>query len=205
MPFGPGKLLGKNTHGILGKAIGGWQVGVIFNAFSGYPITLYETNSTFNTVSADSLPNISGAIPSGSVTKIGSGVQFFNNLVQITDPQVAGLASQVKGLSTLRAIATSSGAILFSNSLPGQIGNLAPGALLGPGYFQFDMNLLKKIRMTEKTELQLGANAVNVLNTPQFANPTSSAGAVIDSTSFGRITSTTYPNRIVVLTGRITF
>jgi hypothetical protein len=110
----------------------------------------------------------------------------------------------------MRAITDGSGNVIFSNSLPGQIGTLAPGALIGPGYFQFDMNLLKKIRITEKTELQIGANAVNILNKPQFANPGGAAGAAtagtnIDSTNFGRITATVYPNRIVVLTGRLTF
>ena len=105
----------------------------------------------------------------------------------------------------MRAITDSAGNVIFSNSLPGQIGNLAPGALFGPGYFQFDMNIVKKFRVTEKIGLNLGANAVNILNTPQFANPSSTVGGVIDNTSFGRITSTVYSNRIVVLTGRITF
>jgi hypothetical protein len=205
LPFGPGKLLARNSHGILAHAIGGWQVGVIFNVFSGLPLTLYQNNSTFNTVAANSQPIISGAIPSGSVTKVGSGVQFFNNLVQVTDPQVATLAAGVRGLSTLRAITDSSGNVIFSNSLPGQMGNLSPGGLFGPGYFQFDMNIVKKFRVTEKIGLNLGANAVNILNTPQFANPSSTVGGVIDNTSFGRITSTVYSNRIVVLTGRITF
>jgi len=206
LPFGPGKRFGRNTHGIVAKAIDGWQAGVIFNVFSGYPITLYENNSTFNTVSADSLSNISGPIPSGSITKVGSGVQFFPNLIQIADPQVASLSPAVRALSQLRAITNSAGQIIFSNSLPGQIGNLAPGALLGPGYFQFDMNLLKIVRFRENMQLQIGANALNVLNTPQFANPVATLGyATIDSTSFGKLTTTAYTNRIVVLTGRFTF
>ena len=205
LPFGPGKLIGRGSHGIVGKVLGGWQAGVIFNVYSGYPITLFQNNSTFNTVAANSVPNISGAIPSGTVTKIGSGIQYFNNLSQITDPQVALLAPAVRGLSQLRAITDSSGNVLFSNSLPGQIGNLAPGALIGPGYFQFDMNLLKKVKIREKMELQLGANATNLLNHAQFDRPSGGLGANIDSTSFGRITATVIPNRVVVVTGRLTF
>ena len=81
---------------------------------------------------------------------------------------------------------------------------MAPGMGFGPGYFQFDLNLLKKVRLTEKTELQLGANATNILNTPQFSAP-SFANMSIDSTSFGRITSTVIPNRVIVLTGRVSF
>jgi len=39
------------------------------------------------------------------------------------------------------------GNIILSNSLPGTMGNMAPGMGIGSGYFQFDMNVLKKIRI----------------------------------------------------------
>ncbi len=204
LPFGPGKLIGRNTSGVIAKVIGGWQVGGIFNVFSGYPISFGMVNSMFNTVAANNLPNLTGPVPSGSVQKVGTGVAFFGGFSQITDPQVAGLASQVRSLSPLRAVTNSSGAIVLSNALPGTMGNMAPGMGFGPGYFQFDMNLIKKVHMTEKTELWLGANATNILNTPQFSAPTA-ANMSIDATTFGRITSTVIPNRVVVLTGRITF
>jgi hypothetical protein len=122
----------------------------------------------------------------------------------VPDPQVATLASQVRALSPLRALVNSSGSVVLSNALPGAIGSMAPGMGFGPGYFQFDMNLIKKVRMTEKTELWLGANATNILNTPQFASPIAT-NMSIDTTSFGRITTTVIPNRVIVLTGRITF
>jgi len=204
LPFGPGKFIGRNSSGVLAKLIGGWQVGAIFNVFSGYPISFGMINSTFNTVAANNLPNLAGAVPQGSVQKVGSGVVFFGNYSLVPDPQVASLAPQVRSLSPLRALVNSSGSIVLSNALPGTMGNMAPGMGFGPGYFQFDMNLIKKVRMTEKTELWLGANATNILNTPQFSPP-SATNMSIDTTSFGRITSTVIPNRVVVLTGRITF
>jgi hypothetical protein len=204
LPFGRGKMFGRNVNGIVDKVIGGWQVGSILNVFSGYPISFGMVNSTFNTVGANNLPNLTGSVPAGSVQKVGTGVVFFGNFSQIPDPQVSGLASQVKALSPLRALTNSSGNIVLSNALPGTIGNMAPGMGIGPGYFQFDMNLLKKFRVKEGMELQLGANATNILNTPQFSNPTA-ANMSIDTTSFGRITSTVIPNRVIVVTGRISF
>src|SRR5215469_14445491 len=51
-------------------------------------------------------------------------------------------------------------------------------------------------------ELQLGTNATNVLNTPQFSPPPA-ANMSIDATAFGRIITTVIPNRVVVLPGRI--
>ena len=203
LPFGPGKLIGRNSHGIFAKVIGGWQVGSIFNVYSGFPLNFVMGNSTFNTVAANSLANLAGPVPQGSIQKIGTGVQFFGDFKQITDPQVATLTTigNVRALSGLRAITDASGNIILSNSLPGTIGNSAPGTGFGPRYFQLDMNLIKKVRFGERTELQLGANATNVLNHPQFSIPNTN----IDSTAFGRITATVIPNRVVVLTGRITF
>jgi hypothetical protein len=206
LPFGPGKLVGRNTHGALAKAIGGWQVGSIFNVFSGFPISFGMIQSTFNTVAANNLANLSGPVPQGTVQKVGTGVAFFGDYRQVIDPQVATLTTtgNVRAISPLRAITDASGNVVLSNALPGTMGNMAPGMGFGPGYFQFDMNLLKKVRLTEKTELQLGANATNILNTPQFSAP-SAANMSIDITSFGRITSTVTPNRVIVLTGRISF
>lgn len=55
-------------------------------------------------------------------------------------------------------------------------------------------------------ELQLGANAANVLNHAVFNIPLAATGGTnIDSPSFGRVTNTIIPARVVVLTGRFTF
>jgi hypothetical protein len=45
------------------------------------------------------------------------------------------------------ALTDANGNIILSNFLPGTMGNMAPGMDIGPGYFQFDMNVLKKIRI----------------------------------------------------------
>jgi hypothetical protein len=74
-----------------------------------------------------------------------------------------------------------------------------------------DLNLVKRVRVTERLTLQVGATAQNLTNTEQFGNPNTN----INSTSFGRITGsapfsnagvgTSSPARIVVLQGRINF
>jgi hypothetical protein len=79
-------------------------------------------------------------------------------------------------------------------------------SITGPGAFRLDVNLLKKIRVTERIELTLRADAINLTNTPNWGNPSLD----INSTNFGRITGTSGnsgspSNRLVVLQGRITF
>ncbi len=207
LPFGRGKTFGGNVNGFFDRIIGGWQIGAIFNLYTGQPITLSAQN-TFNAYGlANALeqftPNALGPVPSGAVTKVGNGVVYFDGLTQINDPYIANLTTNgnIRALSTLKAIATSGGAPLLVNPVPGQIGNLGLGALTGPGFVQLDMNLIKRIRINERFTLQLGASARNVTNSVNFANPTTS----INSTSFGRITGTNGVPRILVLQGRVNF
>jgi hypothetical protein len=68
-------------------------------------------------------------------------------------------------------------------------GNIPRNSFRGPHYFNSDFSVLKNIPLTEHVSLGLGANAYNVFNHPNFANPVSD----ISSGSFGHITSTVIP------------
>jgi hypothetical protein len=213
LPFGRGKTFATNVNGFIDRVIGGWQIGAIFNKYSGQPLTFVAQNTinTFGTVSATGFtPNVVGQIPGGEVQRVGNGVIYFNNLTQIVDPNVANLVSTLRPFSTLRAIA-SNGTPILVNPGPGQLGNLGQNSFSGPGTFRFDVNVIKRIKITERVTLQLGATAQNLTNTEQYGNPNLN----INDLNFGRITGsapfsnagvgTSSPARIVVLQGRITF
>jgi hypothetical protein len=78
---------------------------------------------------------------------------------------------------------------------------LAPSYLQGPGQVRFDLNLIKRIRIGERKEFQFRADAIDILNRPNFANPNTD----INSPNFGRITETIGGNRIIVLNAGINF
>ena len=100
------------------------------------------------------------------------------------------------------AITDASGKIILTNSQPGQLGTLSQNFFTGPKYFRLDLNLIKRIRITEKTDLHLRADAVNATNTPSFSDPTTD----INSNNFGRITSTVGgSNRVIVVGLRFNF
>jgi hypothetical protein len=132
----------------------------------------------------------------------GSGVTFLQNLKQIPDPQIANLTTQggVQGRSTLFAITDANGKVLLVNPAAGTLGSLAPSYLEGPGSFRFDVNLVKRIRITEGKNLEFRATALNVLNHPIWDNP----NLDINSVNFGKIT-TAGGNRIMVLDLRLNF
>src|SRR5258708_26094178 len=99
-----------------------------------------------------------GQMPGGEVKRVGNGVIYFNNLTQITDPNVANLVSTLRPFSTLRAIAANGTPILV-NPGPGQLGNLGQNSLSGPGTFRFDLHPIKHIKISERSTLQLRATA----------------------------------------------
>ena len=208
LPFGPGKTIGRNTSGVLGRVIGGWQTGGIFNAFSGSPIG-YGAVGAVNTAGGGT-PIVSGPLPVGSVQRTGQGVVWFSGLQQVVDPYVANITTLqgIQGRSTMRAIADAGGKVLLSNPAPGQFGTLVPRVQDGPGAFRLDVNVIKRIKLTERIEAYVRADAINVTNSPQFGNPDLN----INSLNFGRITGTTGFGeiaaggaRLVVLQARVTF
>jgi len=206
LPFGKGKLIGRNANGLLDHIIGGWQLGAIGFAQSGAPLDLIaqntiNTNATYayNTVTPVQL----GALPAGRVSKVGSGVLYFGSGLTVgPDPSLTNLTPALRSLSGLFAV-SSNGTPLLVNPAPGVLSPLGLGTLRAPGSKGVNVDLIKRIRINERFVFQIGATAENLTNTPIFAAP----NVTINSTSFGRITATTgtYPSRLIVLQGRLNF
>jgi hypothetical protein len=202
LPFGRGKMIGGNVGPWMDRVLGGWQVGGIYTYYSGAPWTITAQN-TFNNYALSNAneqftPMLVGNLPTVGVAKLGSGAALVSNFSQPTPPPGS--------TSTLRNILTTGGSPILINPGPGQIGTLPLTPLVGPGANQIDVNLIKRIHITERIILQIGATARNLTNTPVFANPTL-ANSNINSPNFGRITSmaTGSDPRIIVLQGRVTF
>jgi hypothetical protein len=171
--------------------------------YSGRPLT-FTAQNTVNTASSSSSNSaqLVGNMPGNGAQRIGNGVVYFgNSLTQVVDPSVAFYANAtLKSNTTLKAIADASGNPILVNPLPGAMGFLPDGLFRGPGAKVTNMNLLKRIKITERITMQLGASADNITNTPTFGDPTTS----INSVNFGRITSSSN-ERVIVLQGRVNF
>jgi hypothetical protein len=203
LPFGKGKPIGRNVNGFVDRVIGGWQIGAIGYAQSGAPLTLVGQNTVNNVaLFANNMytPVQLGALPTASVSRVGSGVVYFGSGLTVgPDPTLTNLTPALRGISSLFAV-SSNGTPLLVNSAPGVMSPLGLGSLRGPGFKGVDVNLIKHIRINERFVFQIGATATNFTNTPIFGLP----NVTIGSTSFGRITSAT-GNRLIVLQGRLNF
>ncbi len=158
LPFGRGKKFGHGLNGVLDRAIGGWELAPIFTYYSGRPFTVYSGANTFGST-VQSTANCDGCPHSLGQVQDYNGFKWFFN--PDTDKPK------------------------FTAPAPGQLGSTGKGYFFGPRVFDIDMALLKRIRITERINLELRADATNITNTPSFGLPT----ATFTSTLFGRIGS----------------
>src|SRR5579872_2515387 len=80
-------------------------------------------------------------------------------------------------------------------------GNIAPNSFRGPGYFDIDATLQRAFAIKEKYKFTIGMQAYNMLNHPNFANPSTSNQSVTAG-GFSTITSTLGPPTSIYGTGR---
>jgi hypothetical protein len=158
-PFGNGHTWAKN--GLAKHLLGGWQLSGILSAESGQPILMVQdTGNNLNAGGSQQVPdqNKSAVAILGG---IGKGHPYFDT---------AAFAS-----------------VNIPTNQPQRFGNAGRNNVRGPGLFTVDTGLFRTFSLREPFHLQFRAEAVNVLNHPNFANPN---GNVSDTSSFGFVTST---------------
>ncbi len=170
LPFGHGKAY--SLSGPLDLIGGGWQVGGIVNFRSGVPIDVLITRPDIAYV-GNAGTSIAGQTFSSPVVTAGVvqttavvNVPGGGNTRNIRRPNVVpGVSPYLKsGKQFLNPAA-------FSTPAPGTFGNARRNDYSGPSLGQLDLTLSKSFRMTERTSLALHADAYNVLNHPNYANP----------------------------------
>ena len=191
LPFGPGRLLGGNSSGVLARVIEGWKLGAIVNMTSGDVRNITGGTMVWGTGTLD----IVGDFPrEGNVVWDGRYGNFFDQSYQsVDDPQCAALADNLKSRCTLNALADASGNIVLQHPEPGQLGGLGLGTIEGPGIWEVDMNIQKSIQIDENKSVSLRMDAQNVFNHATPGNPNLNVNS---STPFGQIGSRS-GNRIV--------
>jgi Carboxypeptidase regulatory-like domain/TonB dependent receptor-like, beta-barrel len=148
----------------------GWQLAVVTQGQTGNPINIV-TNLNF-TGNANIRPDLVG-----NLVVSGDPNRWYPS--EVCDPRIAGSCTS----SSVFALPVG----------PNHFGNLARNPVRGPGFYNTDLSLIKRTRIS-KTTLELRVEAFNVFNHPNLGNP-SLAGrtATVGSTSFGIITSTRLP------------
>ena len=161
LPFGKGKKLLSGVPGAVDHILGGWQVAGFLTIFGPRPFTVWSGQYTMSSV-VSSTANCSGCTfnMGSAFDDPASGYKWFFNQSQLA---------------------------MFSNPAPGSMGNTWRNAFNQPPRWDMDMSLLKRIKITERHQLQVRFEATNFTNSVSFGYPTTS----IASSTFGRIKDTT--------------
>jgi hypothetical protein len=84
----------------------------------------------------------------------------------------------------------------------GEIGTSGRNAFRGPRFFNVDVSLVKKFRITERHAVSFRAEAYNLFNNSNFAAPNTNLAT---PASYGKIASTVGNPRIVQMALRFDF
>src|SRR5437867_274153 len=80
----------------------------------------------------------------------------------------------------------------FARPAPGTVGNMSPGMLRGPGYFNIDAGLSRTFTFNETKRVELRAEATNVLNHTNFYGPGDGGTTNAQQTAFVTWTSSNF-------------
>jgi hypothetical protein len=179
LPIGPGRLLFRNSSGVLARLVEGWQTSFIVNLNTGQPASISTsylngtTTSPTGLYGTSSVPDVVGPFKGfGKVQWNGDyGTFFGSDFGRVLDPQCGTVAAELKSYCTIQAITDAkSGQIVLQNPKPGTRGTLGRQTLEFPGFWNFDAALSKTVKISESKSLQVRMDATNILNHPNVGN-----------------------------------
>jgi hypothetical protein len=157
----------------------GWSLSGITHFATGFPVTLYSYGDN----------SLLGAEPNGVNNYGVDEPDYTPGLLEInSNPRNGKLYFNTA---------------LFSENALGTPGTAARRFFYGPGINNFDLALLKNVRLTESKSLQFRLEAFNVFNHAQFYGPSAVDGNISSST-FGQVVSAAAP-RILQIAAKLNF
>jgi hypothetical protein len=151
-------------QGLEGKVLGGWEVSGITQFISGSSYSVTQARDPWD--------------PNGLNVGLGLGATRTDVVAPIHNPKTVN-----------QWFTTSSFAHAFNH-----FGNEANGALLGPGFENWDLAAIKNIKIVERLNFQLRGEFFNAFNHESFSTVDSS----IDDGAFGQVTAGHSPRRIQI-------
>jgi len=164
LPFGHGH---QHLNSGLGEVVlGGWKLTGVVSILSGLPFTVIANGGTLNTPGTTQTGSLSGHY--SVLHGIGTASHWFD---PTAFSQPAGCPTTVPATPCTD---------------PG-LGNTGRNQFRGPGYLQDNLSIFKRFTVYREMGLETRLDALQLSNTPQFANPNSGN---ISAGNFGQVTST---------------
>jgi Carboxypeptidase regulatory-like domain len=186
------------------RLVKGWSLYPIFSWRTGFPLSI---NSGLLASFDASDPGPSGAGDGYLANAVFA--PGFNNITILNSKQIGSCNNPNTGQAQSGNLYFNCGAFVQIPDVPGSGYGLPRDFFRGPGRTNLDLALAKTTAITERVGAEFRAEAFNVLNHTEFANP----DTTLTSGTFGQVTSTTFgtgiaalqTQRILQLALRVTF
>jgi hypothetical protein len=167
------------------RLLGGFRLSTIMQYQTGNPVNITSGSMTYTGVAGVIRPNLLGPVSTMKQQKPGStNVQFIQSTNTCTTVTAGCTFQIVNG-----------------------IGNMQRNSVIGPGFADLDISGEKQTKIVESLTFTLRADAFDILNHPNFGQPSGNA----QSSTFGQITSTRFAtsdggsSRQLQISGKFTF
>ncbi|HEV2575682.1 MAG TPA: carboxypeptidase regulatory-like domain-containing protein [Acidobacteriaceae bacterium] len=193
------------------RFVEGFRLEGIFQYQTGNPVNILASTDGYNGIAGNIRPNLLGKFGRSRVQVPGqSYIQYFNvpggqtyggSICDLTNYTPACLL-QVVGTQP-----SATGPLAATQTTYPGLGNIQRNYGTGPGFADWDMSGEKETRITERVAFTLRADAFDILNHPNFGQPTGN----VQSAAFGQITATRFAtsdggsSRQLQISGKFTF
>lgn len=151
LPFGKQKRFGSSMHGALDAVLGGWSIGYVMQARTGFPITLSTTGQSQQSPRGTQRPNHVREL----VVENRSIQRWFGT-----------------GASAVEcAQGTDNGTCAYQRPALGTFGNSSIATERAPAFANVDASIGKSFRIHERHTLNFRAEAFNIANMTMFNPP----------------------------------
>ncbi|HEX3572579.1 MAG TPA: carboxypeptidase-like regulatory domain-containing protein [Acidobacteriaceae bacterium] len=168
------------------RLLGGFRLSTIMQYQTGNPVNITSSSMTYTGVAGVIRPNLVGPISTMKQQRAGTtNVQFIQSTNTCTTTITTGCTFQIIN----------------------GIGNIQRNAVTGPGFADLDISGEKQTKIFESLTFTLRADAFDILNHPNFGQPSGNA----QSTTFGQISATRFAtsdggsSRQLQISGKFTF
>jgi hypothetical protein len=158
LPVGRGKQFGANMNPVVNQVVGGWQASTIISTHTGFPLAIGDNDGDTTGTGGR------GARPDCGVQQVFKRSRLAPNFGGYQWMSPAG----------------------FSDPAPGHFGNCpAQGPIVGPGFFNADIGLMKNFHFSETKYVQFRTDFLNAFNQVNLGHP--DTGWSASGGTFGQI------------------
>jgi hypothetical protein len=198
----------REQRGLIGRALGGWEISAILSIDSGLPLTASASGgSTINYNLPGGVASIYNNQTTGGLETDNAGLSVLGNTNAGLRPNQIGDPNQGHGVKIHnKAYGSSSTPWFYTGAFAAPApnspvpGTARRGTIEGPGFIRLDGGVFRNFRIYDRLNFQFRAEAFNA---PNHTN-VNTVGTTATSSTFGQVTGYRDP-RILQFAGKFTF